>query len=168
MTLAIASPLNRSRMMPTAITRLAPAKKPADARPNSMRGKLCATAQPMVDTMNSASALPITGLRPNRSDKIPNSSDPTPNPRKQTLIISCRSLAFAIPRSWPMAGSAGNIGSVDRAFIAIRQALSTTNSRKPMSFFGCPIATGGEGLVMARLWDQSGCYASPRSRALPH
>ncbi len=82
MTRAIASPLNRSRMMPTEMTRLAPAKKPAEARPIRSSEKLCATAHAMVESTNNTSAPPITFLRPKRSDRMPNSSDPAPNPRK--------------------------------------------------------------------------------------
>ena len=64
MTRAIASPRNRSRTIPTVMTRLAPAKKPAQARPISMTGKLCAAAQAMDERMNNSIAQASTFLRP--------------------------------------------------------------------------------------------------------
>lgn len=82
MTRAIASPLNRSRMMPTVMTRLAPAKKPALVRAISNMVKLCAPAQAIEDRMNNIIAPPSTFLRPNWSDSTPNSKEPTPSPMK--------------------------------------------------------------------------------------
>ena len=73
-----------------------------------------------------------TGLRPKRSDSGPITNWPMPKPSRNVDSTICGRLASASWKAERMAGSAGNIMSIASGFSAMIEAMTTTNSGKPI------------------------------------
>ena len=72
------------------------------------------------------------GRRPNRSDKGPIATWPTPKPTRKIESTICGRFAEAISNAAAMFGSAGSIMSIASGLSAMMDAISTTNSGKPI------------------------------------
>jgi hypothetical protein len=68
------------------------------------------------------------GFRPKLSDKGPNTNCPKPIPKKIMVIKNWWPLMTFTPSEALMSGRAGSMASMDRATMAIKEAIKATNS----------------------------------------
>ena len=73
-----------------------------------------------------------TGRRPKRSDNGPITNWPTPKPSRKVDSTICGRLATVMWNAEPMFGSAGSIMSIASGLSAMIEAMTTTNSGKPI------------------------------------
>jgi hypothetical protein len=80
------------------------------------------------------SAMPSikTGRRPKRSESGPITNWPTPKPIRNVDSTACGRLAIVMWNAEAMLGSAGSIISMASGFRAMIEAITTTNSGKPI------------------------------------
>jgi hypothetical protein len=80
------------------------------------------------------SAMPSirTGRRPKRSERGPMMNWPTPKPIRNADKTSCGWLAVVMWNADAMSGNAGSIMSIASGFKAMIDAITTTNSGKPI------------------------------------
>src|SRR6266700_7957052 len=86
-----------------------------------------------------------TGRRPNRSDKGPITNWPAPKPIRKVDSTSWRWLALGMSKAAPILGSAGSIMSIASGFSAMMDAITMTNSGKPIG--RCPEDTQSSALT---------------------
>ena len=86
-----------------------------------------------------------TGRRPKRSDSGPITNWPTPKPTRKIDSTICGRLATAMSNAELMFGSAGSIMSIASGFSAMMDAMTTTNSGKPIG--RCPDDTQALALI---------------------
>src|SRR5882724_641885 len=73
-----------------------------------------------------------TGRRPKRSDNGPITNCPTPKPMMNVDSTICGRLASMRWKADAMFGSAGSIMSIAKGLSAMMEAMTTTNSGKPI------------------------------------
>src|SRR6266487_604301 len=73
-----------------------------------------------------------TGRRPNRSDSGPMTNWPTPKPTRNIDSTICGRLADVMWKADAMFGSAGSIMSIASGLSAMMDAITITNSGKPI------------------------------------
>ena len=83
------------------------------------------------------SAMPSisTARRPNRSDSGPITNWPMPKPIRKVDSTSCGRLASVMWNAVAMSGSAGSIMSIASGLSAMIEAITTTNSAKPIGWW---------------------------------
>jgi hypothetical protein len=73
-----------------------------------------------------------SGRRPKRSDSGPITNWPTPKPSRKIDSTICGRLADVMWKADAMSGSAGSIMSIAIGFSAMMDAITITNSGKPI------------------------------------
>ena len=73
-----------------------------------------------------------SGRRPNRSDNGPITNCPTPKPSRKIDSTICGRLAAVMWKADAMFGNAGSIMSIAIGFSAMMDAITITNSGKPI------------------------------------
>lgn len=102
---------------------------PCNTRPKSIISKLLVVKQMILAMMKRINPLYTIGFLPKLSDKGPNSNCPQPIPKKIMVINNWLSfLLFITPKEALIFGKAGSMASMERATIAIKQAIKATNS----------------------------------------
>jgi hypothetical protein len=101
---------------------------PCRTRPKSMTSKLLVVKQMMLAMIKRANPAYTMGFRPKLSDRGPSTNCPKPIPKKIMVIKNWLSLMSFTPSEALISGRAGSMASMDRATMAIKEAIKATNS----------------------------------------
>src|SRR6202140_4340684 len=132
MTLAMRRTAYQSRTIDVAITRVAEVPSPCSTRASNNVSKDDAVIASTLAMQYSAMPSIRTGRRPKRSESGPMMNWPTPKPIRNVDRTACGSLAIVMWNAEAMLGSAGSIISMASGFRAIIEAITATNSGKPI------------------------------------
>ena len=105
---------------------------PCSTRASSKVSNDCAVTAMMLAMQYSAMPSISTGRRPKRSDSGPITNCPMPKPIRKVDSTSCGRLASVMWKAEAMFGSAGSIMSIASGLSAMIEAITRTNSGKPI------------------------------------